>query len=393
MGMKGQSVLWINADLYTPWEHIPNGRLLVMPDGRVGAVGGEEIEAPEGAEIADVKGCKLIPGFVDIHVHGGGGFDAMEGEDDLLGMSRYHAMFGTTSYAATTMTAPPEKLVHSLQSMKHLAESDWNGKTGAQMIGIHLEGPYLNRVRGGAQNPDLLRTPDTVEIERFLEAAGGWIRLVTIAPELHGAEDSIRLLHSQKITVSAGHTDALFAEMEQAITWGVSHTTHHYNGMRPFHSREAGATGAGLLLPELTIELIADGFHVSPPAIQMAFLLKGTERIALITDAVHCAGCPDGDYESEGLPIRMEGGKVMLSDGSSLAGSTLNMLRALMNALQMTGLPLERVLPSATAVPARQVGLQDRKGNLRTGYDADFVLIDNEWQVRATYVKGTKVYG
>jgi N-acetylglucosamine-6-phosphate deacetylase len=391
--MNGQSVLWINANLYTPWEHIPNGRLLVMPDGSIGAVGGEKVEPPEGAEIIDAQGCKLLPGFVDIHVHGGGGYDAMEGEEDLLGMSCYHAKFGTTSFAATTLSATPEKLVHSLQAMSQMAESESNGTTGAQMIGIHLEGPYLNPVRGGAQNPTLLRTPDKAEVESFLEAAGGWIRLVTIAPELNGAEEVIRFLCNQKVTVSAGHTDAIFAEMEHAVDWGVSHMTHHFNGMRPFHSREVGATGAGLLLPELTIELIADGFHVGPQGIKMAFALKGTERIALITDAVYCAGCPDGDYEIEGMPVRMEGGTVELADGSSLAGSTLNMLTALRNALQFTGLPLERVLPSATVVPARQVGEHDRKGMLRTGADADFVLIDDEWQVRATYVKGTKVYG
>lgn len=218
------------------------------------------------------------------------------------------------------------------------------------------------------------------------------MKLATLAPELPGAERLIRMLRDEKVTVSAGHTDASFEQMQTAVSLGVTHTTHHFNGMRPLLNREPGATGAGLVLPELTIELIVDGYHIHPETVAMAFQLKAQDRIALITDAVVCAGLPDGLYAADGASLRMSGGRVMLEDGSSLAGSGLNMLQALRNAVKFTGRTVEQILPTLTTVPARQIGIQDRKGTLAPGMDADFIVVDENWQLLSTHVRGRQVF-
>ncbi len=391
--MTDHSVLWVNADIYTPDTRIRNGRMLVGPDGRIEAVGGSEIWGKEQTIVKDAEGLRLLPGFVDVHVHGGGGFGGMDGKASLAGMSKYHASRGTTAFLATTVAADRETTVRTLEQWKEAANESAAGWEGAEIVGFHLEGPFLNPVRAGAQNPTSLRMPDSDEMERYLDVAGEWIRLVTIAPELDGADRVIRLLRDRNVTVSAGHTDATFEQMRDAVRLGVTHVTHHFNGMSPLTSREPGVVGAGLRLPELTVELIADGFHIHPEMIALTFDVKPEGRIVLVTDAMLCAGCPDGLYETEGIVIRMSEGKVTLADGSSLAGSGLNMLQAFRNCLDFTGLPPERVLPTLTSLPARQAGVGDRKGRLAAGMDADFLLLDAEWNLLRTYVGGRQVFG
>jgi len=390
--MRQAGVLWVNAEIYTPGERIVDGRMLIGSDGRIEAVGGSELAAEAGVAVKDAGGCRMLPGFIDVHVHGGGGFDAMESRAALLGVSRYHAAYGTTAFLATTATDRADRIEAALADWRSAASEGAPGLQGADLIGIHLEGPFLNARRGGAQNPEFLRMPDTYEMQRYLDAAGGWMRLVTLAPELPDAERLISMLRERDIVVSAGHTDASYDEIRSASALGVSHMTHHYNGMSPMTQRAPGATGAGLLLSELTIELIVDGHHIHPSMVAMAYALKPADRIVLITDAVICAGCPDGLYEMDGMRIRMEDGKVMLEDGSSLAGSGLNMLQALRNAMAFTGLPIERILPSLTVHPARVAGVSHRKGSLVPGMDADFVMIDSDWNVLRTCVRGKEVY-
>ncbi|TLS52415.1 N-acetylglucosamine-6-phosphate deacetylase [Paenibacillus antri] len=390
--MADHSVLWVNAEIYTPSTRIVNGRMLVGPGGRIEAVGGAEIDGREGTEIRDAGGKRLVPGFIDVHVHGGGGFSGMDGKTSLAGMSKYHASRGTTAFLATTVAADCTTIVSTLDQWRESAEEGALGREGANLIGMHLEGPFLNPARGGAQNPASLRKPDMEEMDRYLEVAGRWIRMVTIAPELEGAERVIRRLAERNVTVSAGHTDATYEQMREAARLGVTHVTHHFNGMSPLKSREPGVTGAGLRMPELTIELIADGYHIHPEMIALAFDAKPTDRIVLVTDAMLCAGCPDGLYETEGIRIRMSGGKVTLADGTSLAGSGLDMLAAFRNAIAFTGLPTERILPTLTSVPARQAGVADRKGRLAAGMDADFLLLDAEWNLIGTYVGGREVF-
>ncbi len=415
--------LWLNARIATPNGIIEGGGLLVdehgvirdiVADGdeaaieaagsagavgKAGAVGAtgagggsadgatDTVEADPGTTVVRNLGGRLVlPGLIDVHVHGGGGFEVLRGEfAQLDGMSRFHAAHGTTSFLATLETAPPEQIERVLAATKQAAEA---GVSGAELLGLHLEGPFLNGKRAGAQNTAHIIDPDPRLAERFLAAADGCIRLVTLAPELPGGLALASQFAAAGATVSAGHTDATYAEIEQAVKHGVTHMTHHFNGMRPFHHREPGAAGAGLLLPELTIELIADGFHVHPEAIRMAFRMKPSDRICMVTDAVVCAGLPDGEY---GHSV-MEGGRVYLKDRSSIAGSTLTMIAALRNTLRFTGLPLPCVLPAFTSVPARQAGAAHRKGTLEAGKDADFIVVDEAYNLQMTVVRGRIVH-
>ncbi|WP_158299311.1 N-acetylglucosamine-6-phosphate deacetylase [Paenibacillus antri] len=379
--------LVINGKMYTKRGILDNGNLLIDEEGRIEAVGGPEVAAGCGeASILDAQGMTVLPGFVDVHVHGGAGFHTMKGTyEDLNGMSRFHAAHGTTSFLATTNTDSKETIVRALRNCAVSAE---RGLAGADLLGIHLEGPYLSAARAGAQNKSQLCAPNVEELQRFIDASQGLIRLATLAPELDGGMEAVEMLSKAGITVSIGHSDATYAQVLDAIGRGASQTTHHFNGMSPLHHREPGVAGAGLLCRELTTELIADGIHVHPAVVKLLFETKGPDRVCMITDAVSSAGLPDGDYGDR----TMKDGQIWLKDGSSLAGSSLTMIAALKNALRFTGYPLERLLPSFTAVPARQAGVSHRKGALEAGKDADFLILDEALSLVSTFVKGNEVY-
>ncbi len=385
--MPNTGTFYYNAKLYAPNGPIDNAKMLVNGEGTIVRVGGvhEDFSDAEGYDKVDCGGSLLLPGFIDVHVHGGGGFNVLDGSlEQLEGMSHFHASHGTTSFLATTSTASHDNLVSVLDT----ASSAVGRMSGADLCGIHLEGPFISPKRKGAQSPEWIQPPSIRKFQDYLQASRQAIRIVTMAPELEGGLEAVSFLADQGITVSAGHTDATFEEMRTAVLRGVSHTTHHFNGMSPLHHREPGVAGAGMLLSELTTELICDGIHVHPAVVQLLFKLKGPNSICMITDAVSCAGLPDGDYG----PVIMKDGEIKLRDGSTLAGSALTMIAALRNVLKFTGLPLETILPSLTSVPARQSGLSAQKGSLERGKDADFLLLDQELHLKATYVKGKAVY-
>jgi N-acetylglucosamine-6-phosphate deacetylase len=374
-----------NATIYTPTGVIMNGYLFVSKDGKIESIGNGDVGIPEHAEVIDCTGMLVLPGFVDVHVHGGGGFDMLQSTfEGLDGMSKFHAERGTTAFLATTSTTSMERIEGALRN----AAAAIGRTTGAGLVGIHLEGPYLDEKRRGAQSKEHIRLPELREIDHLLETAQGHIRLVTLAPEVEGGYEAVRHLTAKGVTVSAGHTDATYAEMEEAVRAGINHTTHHFNGMSPFHHREPGVAGAGMMLPELTTELICDGIHVHPAVVKLLFQVKGVDKVCMITDAVFCAGLPNGDYGR----VKVNNGEIYLADGSSLAGSSLTMLQALKNALRYTGYSLESLLPSMTSVPARQVRLDDRKGSLEEGKDADFLILNPELELQSTFVMGKEVY-
>ncbi|SEN87427.1 N-acetylglucosamine-6-phosphate deacetylase [Paenibacillus sp. OV219] len=384
---SAKAACYANAAIYTPEGIIEGGRLSVDENGRIAAIGGAELTVPADVPIHDASGQLLVPGFIDVHIHGGNGFSVMAGEREHLdGISRFHAKHGTTSFLATTTTAPLVRILHALDAASSVVLGD--GLGGAELIGIHLEGPYLDVLRRGAQSIDDIRTPSAQEIELIVEAARQQIRLVTIAPEVDGGMEAVRQLAGLGITVSAGHSNATYEQVREAVRAGLNHTTHHFNGMSPLHHREPGLAGAGLTLNELTCELICDGIHVHPAVVKLLFDVKGPSKVCMITDAVTCAGLPDGDYGN----VTMHDGQIYLKDGSSLAGSALTMGQALRNAISFTGLSLAQVLPSLSLVPARQIGVSAAKGSLEAGKDADFVLLDAELHVQQTVVRGRTVY-
>lgn len=383
--MKG--ILLKNGTFYTEQGVLADGYMCVSEQGTIAEIGTGDAPEAAGTDVVDCRGQLVLPGFIDVHVHGGGGFDVLSATfEGLDGMSRFHARQGTTAFLATTSTTSLERIEAALRN----AAAAVGRTTGAELAGIHLEGPYLHELRRGAQNKEHLRLPDIAELERLRAAAEGHIRLVTMAPEVEGGFAAARwLAQEQGVTVSMGHSNATFVEAQEAIRHGVNHTTHHFNGMSPFHHRDPGLAGAGLMLPALTTELICDGIHVHPAAVKLLFDVKGPQGVCLITDAISVAGLPNGRYG--GVVVR--DGEIMLADGSSLAGSALTMLQALKNAMRFTGYSLEQLLPSLTAVPARQVRLAERKGSLAVGKDADFLLLTpEELELQATYVRGQTVY-
>lgn len=359
--------------------------MIVTDGGTIRALGDELLPVPAHARVLDCNGALLLPGFIDVHIHGGNGYGMMEATYEALeGISRFHARHGTTAFLATTSTAAKETIVRALRN----AAEHIGGTSGAELAGIHLEGPYLDELRRGAQSKEHLRLPVPAEIDEFCEAAGGHIRLVTLAPEIEGGMEAVRHFVGKGVTVSAGHSDATFAQIQKAAALGLNHTTHHFNGMSPLHHREPGLAGAGLIMEELTTELICDGIHVHPSVVKLLFETKKPEKVCMITDAVTPAGLPDGEYGD----VVVRSGEITLKNGSSLAGSSLTMLQALRNAIRFTGYPIEKLLPSLTIVPARQARLDRVKGTLTPGKHADFVLLTPELELISTHVRGVEVY-
>lgn len=387
-----------NARILTPNGWIENGSLLIE-NGIISKIvgAGAILEDKTGMqESVDACGQLLLPGFIDIHVHGGGGYDAMMGSvDHIQGMCRFHASNGTTSLLATTLTATHEEIIYALecaaQMMKVECEPD-----GANLLGVHLEGPFLNKTRCGAQNPSDLREPSIEEFEAFWSASQGTIKLITIAPELNHSEEIIRLAVEKGIVISLGHTDADFETMQRATEWGATQVTHLFNGMKPLHHREPGAVGGALMLDQLAVEVICDGHHVHPSLIKWIFSVKPEGKVILITDSMCAAGSPDGEYVLGKLPVIMKKGKVYLKqdDGTEggLAGSSLTMIEALANAVKFTGMDIADIVPALTIHPATQIGIQNTKGSIELGKDADLIIVNEHFQVCQTFVHGYKVY-
>lgn len=377
------------------------GGRLVGPDAVVDrgwvAVSGGRIEAlgagePEPAladhrDVLDLDGAMVLPGFIDVHVHGAVGHEVMDGTvTGLADMSRFFATRGVTSFLATTWTAGTDE---TLAALAAVADATGSALPGAQLLGAHMEGPYLSLAKCGAHDPREVRPPDLDEARRFL--AAGPVRLITLAPELARAHELVDLCLDNGVRASVGHTEASFEQVVDAASWGVRHLTHTFNAMPPMHHRDPGPVGAAIMLPELLAELIADNHHVHP-AVMRAFLrAKGAEGLVLITDALRPTGLGDVEFSIGGHPARVEGGVVRLADGRT-AGSVLTMDRALRNLAAAGGHAPETLWRTASRNAAIAAGVDDRKGLLAPGFDADLVVVDAGVEVRATIVAGRLVY-
>jgi N-acetylglucosamine-6-phosphate deacetylase len=364
--------VFAGARVFTPAE-APPGTWVAVTGGRIEAVGTGD--PPPADETLQLDGKVLAPGFIDLHVHGGGGAQFMSG--DPREAARFHARHGTTALLATTITASREALVAAVEGIA--------GCDDPVILGVHLEGPYLSEKRRGAQDPAHLRPPDLAELQDLL--ARGPVRMVSLAPELPGALEAIRAIASAGAVAAVAHTDATYEQAHAGILAGARHAIHTFNGMRPLHHREPGVVAAVLGADDVTCELIADGHHVHPAVMALVHRLKGTAGTVLVTDAIEAAGLPDGEYRLGGEPVRVTGGRTEAPDGH-LAGSTLTMDAAVRMA--MAWAPLEQALAMATTSPAAVLGLT-AKGRIAPGCDADLVILDGGLRPGAVFVAGRRV--
>lgn len=335
----------------------------------------------------DAQGQALLPGFIDLHVHGALGFEAMDASHDgLQEMARFYARHGVTGFLATTWTAdyPATRAVVNL-----IRDLPGPLEGGASVLGVHLEGPYLNQARCGAQDTNQIRRVNKAEALEFLDS--GVVRLIALAPEYPENMWLVDECARRGIQVAAGHTAATFAEMETAVEHGVRQVTHCFNAMTGLSHREPGTVGAALSLPEIACELIADNIHIHPAVQKILVAAKGPAGVILITDAVRGAGLSDGEYSLGDRKMTIRAGAARLEDGT-LAGSVLTMNLALRNVIQATGLPLESAWPMSSLNAARAIGLAASKGSLEAGKDADLVLIDGDFNVLLTVVAGEIVW-
>ena len=378
---------------FTPFERIENAAVAV--DGGSIAWVGPAARLPEefaGAERIDLAGCTLVPGFVDIHIHGGNGRTAGESPEALESVAAGLARQGTTAFLPTLGgVADFEKLVEQVRMVEANMRSV---RSWARVIGIHLEGPFLNpdpRSRG-SQNVDAMRTPDAGEFTRLYEASQGTLRYMTIAPELPGALAVIERMREFGVVPSAGHTVASYEEMDLAIAAGLRSVTHTYNGMPPMHHRNPGAVGAALTRRELSAELIGDGQHVSAVAMRVLYNAKGADGITLVTDNTRWAGMPNGRYPSPSGRVVVKEEFRCYVEGGSLAGSVMPMNFMVKTVMESTGCSLGEALRMASYNPARLIGAGRSKGSLEPGKDADLAALDGDLNVRFTMVEGSVVH-
>jgi N-acetylglucosamine-6-phosphate deacetylase len=317
-----------------------------------------------------------LPGFVDVHVHGGGGYDMSASPDDMAGAVAFHRRHGTTRTLISLATAPPEALVEQLGWVAD-AVATGPGRSG-HIIGAHLEGPFLSALRRGAHNPALLMMPDRRVFARFVEAGRGTLRSMTIAPELPGAIELIADLLDAGAVAAIGHSDANYAEAQAAIEAGATLATHLFNGMRPLNHREPGIVGAALV-SGITCEVINDGVHVHPAITALVSGVPG--RMVLITDAIRAAGVGDSEFFSAGLLVRVSNGQARLAGTDTLAGSSLTLDSALRRAVQECGVPIEAASAAASGNPARVLGIDKDCGAIAVGCAADLVVLDQDLMV------------
>ena len=376
--------------LYTPVEEILDP-LLVVEDGRIAEISSRAgKEVPGKVTVVNFGDTVLVPGFLDIHMHGGAGLDLMRASQaDLPRLGRFLTKHGVTGYFATTVAAPLDSTCAALDRLASAIEVAESAKNGdpvqARPLGIHLEGPFLSHKRRGVHPPENLVTPTIEVFERLCQAARGHVRMMTIAPEIPGAIEVIAEAARRNVCVSIGHSDAEMTAAQNGVKAGARHATHTFNAMRPLDHRDPGIIGEVLSDDRLSADIIVDGIHVAPAVVKLFLLAKGRERAVLITDAISAAGMPDGRYLLGPIEVDVKDGKC--TAGGSLAGSVLTMDRALRNVMQFSNWGLRDAVRAATLNPARAVGLAGH-GVLESGAPADFTVLSPAGEVLKTVVGG-----
>jgi N-acetylglucosamine-6-phosphate deacetylase len=376
--------------LYTPVEEITNP-LLVIEDGLIAEVSSQDSHASLAkATVVDFGDAALVPGFLDIHIHGGAGLDVMRASPaELPRLGRFLVSHGVTGYFATTVAAPLDATCSALERLADTIEQTTkvNGNPPeARPLGIHLEGPFLSHKRRGVHPPEYLVEPTVPIFEKLWQSARGHVRMITIAPEIPGALEVIAEAARRKICVSIGHSDAELPMARAAVQAGARHATHTFNAMRPLDHRSPGIIGEVLSDDTMTADIIVDGIHVSPEVVKLFLRAKGPERAVLITDAISATGMPDGRYQLGPIQVDVRDGKA--TAGDSLAGSVLTMDRAVRNVTRFSNWTLAQAVRAATLNPAQAVGLSAKFGRLAVGTEASFVVLNSAGDVLKTIVGG-----
>ncbi|MDB5031978.1 N-acetylglucosamine-6-phosphate deacetylase [Mucilaginibacter sp.] len=384
-----------NGKIITPYRIIPNGTVLIK-DGIIVEVVAGNIEI-EGVTEIDAKGKFIAPGFIDLHIHGGGGHDFMDGsEAGFLEIAKIHAKYGTTAMLPTTLSSGKEDLLKTIEIYK---VADEKNNAGAQFLGLHLEGPYFAMNQRGAQDPRYIRDPDPEEYREILSGTSV-IKRWSAAPELKGAIEFGKYLLSKGVLPAIAHTDAIYEEVVDAFENGYTLATHLYSGMsgvtRRNAFRYAGVIESAFIIDAMDVEIIADGIHLPPPLLKLIYKIKGPDRIALITDAMRAAGMPPGNSilgsKKNGLNVIVEDGVAKLPDRSAFAGSVATADRLVRTMVKMADVPLIEAIRMISMTPAKIIGVADKKGSLVAGKDADVVIFNDDIEIDTTVIKGKVVY-
>lgn len=381
------------AALFTPLETIERP-VLVMEDGVITALGPRDSESiPQGAKQVDFPDAVLAPGFIDVHIHGSAGHDVMEGSNDALSaVETLLAMHGVTTYCPTTVTAPIDQTLAALEKLgMAVRKANNQGEVRARPVGIHLEGPFISTAKCGVHPLADIAEPSLKLFQRLWQASQGTVNVMTVAPELPGAGPLIELATKHGIRVSVGHSNAGAEEVYAAREAGARHATHMFNAMRRMDHRDPGIVAAVLSDPGFSADIIADGVHVAPEFIRLFLAAKGDERAVLITDAISATGMPDGKYKLGTFEVDVKG--VECRSNGRLAGSVLTMDMAVRNIVRTAGWELRRSVRLASLNPAKLLGIDDRKGTLEVGKDADIVVLTPKGEVVKTFAAGIEAGG
>lgn len=381
--MLSGKILIQNTTVYLEDDVVEKGNVL-LESGKIAAISTEAILVTGDVQVIDGQGLNVIPGFIDTHIHGANGADTMDATEAALdAISSVLPAEGTTSFLATTMTQSKENIEKALKNV-----TDYTGKSGnAEILGLHLEGPFINEARKGAQPGQYVIAPDVELFERWQKLTGGLIKTVTVAPECDEDGSFITYLAENGVNVSAGHTAIDFEGVKRAVELGVHQLTHICNAMTGIHHRDIGAVGAPFVLKSLYAELIADKIHVTPDMMQILFDNIGSERLILITDAMRAKCLPDGMYELGGQPVGVKNNQATLADGT-LAGSILKMIDGAKNMLALDEVIIRDIIEMTSVNPAKQIHVFDRKGSIEVGKDADVLLVDKDLNLKYTICLG-----
>ncbi|WP_404454333.1 N-acetylglucosamine-6-phosphate deacetylase [Virgibacillus necropolis] len=388
--IKDRVLIINNTRIYMENKIIEDGSIVIVND-KIQAIHHDKVtpaDIPQHATVIDGTGKSLIPGFIDGHIHGANGADVMDATEAALdAISEVLPKEGTTSYLATTITQSKDSIESTLKNV-----ANYPSKSGyAEVIGVHLEGPFIEKSKAGAQPLEHILKPDIDLYRQWQKAANNMIKTITMAPEHDPEGTFIKFLHQSGVNVSAGHTKSGFTDMNEAVKHGVRQVTHICNAMSGIHHRDIGVVGAALQNAELRAELIADGIHVSPEMMQLIYDNMGSERLILITDAMRAKCLNAGNYELGGQPVIVSTDRAVLEDGT-LAGSILKMNDGVKNMLQLSQVAIGDIIEMASVNPAKQIGIFHKKGSIEAGKDADLLLVDETLTIHHTICRGTIAY-